>query len=131
MPACERCWREAGANPYRYHELLKLRLCTPEQQAGEGTLCPVCRRQTVHMHVSVCMNQECCTHLPRHGNEKHRMGEFLLFMDGDKWCAVREGFVNLQESPAGFGDTIIQAIRDLEANEYSQAAASHEDGHIA
>ena len=35
------------------------------------------------------------------------------FRDGDQWCAVGPGFVNLQESPAGFGDTPIQARRAL------------------
>ncbi len=37
---------------------------------------------------------------PIHGGPDTR-----VFMDGDKWCAVRPDFVNLQESPAGFGDT--------------------------
>ena len=26
-----------------------------------------------------------------------------IYMDGDKWCAVKGDFENLQESPAGFG----------------------------
>lgn len=40
-----------------------------------------------------------------------------LFMDGDKWCATRKDFTNLQESPAGFGDTQEEAINNLKANE--------------
>ena len=35
---------------------------------------------------------------PKHGGPKTR-----VFLDGDAWCAVHPDFVNLQESPAGFG----------------------------
>lgn len=38
---------------------------------------------------------------------------FKIFRDGDKWCAVREDFTNLQESPAGFGATRSEAFKDL------------------
>lgn len=37
---------------------------------------------------------------PAHGGPATR-----VFKDGDKFCAVDPDFVNLQESPAGFGDT--------------------------
>lgn len=37
----------------------------------------------------------------------------LLSKDGDQWCATRENFVDLQESPAGFGDTALEAISVL------------------
>ena len=33
--------------------------------------------------------------------------------DGGSWCATKEGFVNLQESEAGFGDTPNDAVDDL------------------
>ncbi len=36
-----------------------------------------------------------------------------LFKDGDSWCATRDDFANLQESPAGFGDTALEAISQL------------------
>lgn len=36
-----------------------------------------------------------------------------IFKDGDKWCATRLDFVNIQESPIGFGDTIIEAMANL------------------
>lgn len=45
---------------------------------------------------------------PIHGGPKVR-----IFMDGDQWCAVRPDFVNLQESPAGFGSTREAAISGL------------------
>ena len=36
-----------------------------------------------------------------------------LFMDGNMWCATRKDFVNLQESPAGFGETCAKAMSAL------------------
>lgn len=35
------------------------------------------------------------------------------FKDGNAWCAVWPDFVNLQESPAAFGDTEKEAIEAL------------------
>ena len=37
-----------------------------------------------------------------------------IFMDGDSICATKKDFINLQESPAGFGDTKAEAIAELE-----------------
>jgi hypothetical protein len=34
-------------------------------------------------------------------------------LDGDAWCATGAGFVNLQESPAGFGATPREAVKAL------------------
>jgi hypothetical protein len=36
-----------------------------------------------------------------------------LKKDGDSWCATGPGFENLQESPAGFGDTKLEAMASL------------------
>lgn len=36
-----------------------------------------------------------------------------LYMDGNAWCATRNDFENLQESPAGFGDTAREALTAL------------------
>jgi hypothetical protein len=36
-----------------------------------------------------------------------------LFMDEDKWCATRKDFVDIQESPAGFGSTALEALANL------------------
>jgi len=36
-----------------------------------------------------------------------------LFMDGNQWCATDRHFADLQQSPAGFGDTALEAIADL------------------
>lgn len=39
------------------------------------------------------------------------------FMDDGLWCAVRHDFINLVESPAGFGNTKEEALNDLIENE--------------
>jgi len=57
MATCEKCWREAGGNPYRYEELISTRPpCTPEESAGpDAGRCPVCGRMTLHQHCGDCM----------------------------------------------------------------------------
>ena len=42
---------------------------------------------------------------------------FVLVRDGTKWSAVRPNSVNLQESPAGFGDTPDEAMNALVRDE--------------
>ena len=37
----------------------------------------------------------------------------LLSVDGNQQCATRKDFVCLAESPAGFGDTCLEAMADL------------------
>lgn len=39
--------------------------------------------------------------------------EIDVKLDGDQWCATDAGFVNLQESPAGFGKTPREAVEEL------------------
>lgn len=40
--------------------------------------------------------------------------EIRVFKDGNAWCAVRrEGFTNIQECTAGFGDTPHEAVKKL------------------
>ena len=42
------------------------------------------------------------------------MKEYHIFMDGPYlWCAVNEQFINIQESPAGFGLTPEVALSEL------------------
>ena len=38
---------------------------------------------------------------------------YKIFMDGKSWCATGDGFVNIQESLAGFGDSPLEAIGAL------------------
>lgn len=39
-----------------------------------------------------------------------------FFQDGNKTCAVHGDFINLQESPAGFGDNFEEALAELKKN---------------
>jgi hypothetical protein len=41
------------------------------------------------------------------------MAEYTIKKDGGSWCATSDTFINLQESPAGFGDTPVNALRAL------------------
>ena len=36
-----------------------------------------------------------------------------IFLDGNAWCATRNDFINLQESPAGFGHNALEALAAL------------------
>lgn len=38
---------------------------------------------------------------------------FCFFREGNQWCCVRGDFINLQESSAGFGDTMGQAMANF------------------
>jgi hypothetical protein len=38
---------------------------------------------------------------------------FILFQDGNAWCAAPPGFRNYSEDPSGWGDTPAQAVQDL------------------
>lgn len=40
----------------------------------------------------------------------------VIERDGDNWCAHKSDFINLQESPAGFGDSKLQAMAELAKN---------------
>jgi len=56
---------------------------------------------------------------PNHGGPKE--GDPIIFEDGftpegrQMWCAVMPGFINLQESPAGFSGNPAEAVRLLRA----------------
>lgn len=41
---------------------------------------------------------------------KYLEGRIRLFRDGDAWCVTATDFINLQETPAGFGDTALEAL---------------------
>lgn len=54
-------------------------------------------------------------------SEKSRPGSGVpahaacFFKDGSAWCCVRGDFINLQESPAGFGADMAEALDALAA----------------
>lgn len=45
-----------------------------------------------------------------------RSNQIRFVRDGNQWCAFMPGFVNLQESRAGFGDTQAQAEAALKGD---------------
>lgn len=67
----------------------------------------------------------CC---PQHGGPK--ADEPIIFQDGltdegrPMWCAVMPGFINLQESEAGFSGHPVTAVKNLRAA-IAKAGASH------
>lgn len=69
-----------------------------------------------------CFGHAC----PDHDGPKE--GDPIIFEDGttpegrQMWCAVMPGFVNLQESPAGFSGDPVKAVANLRA-EIAKAAA--------
>ena len=69
MASCEKCWNDAytrtHTNPMKgqaghYQDLINERKenqCTPEQQAGpDATICPSCKRITMHQYAKICTN---------------------------------------------------------------------------
>lgn len=66
--------------------------------------------------------------MKKHATEKSRIEAiaataskvYSVQMDGDHWCATGDGFINLQESIAGFGKTPDQAVVQLRIAEVEQ-----------
>lgn len=55
-----------------------------------------------------------------------------FFKDGSKWCAVHGDFINLQESPHGFGDTFEEALGSLQRDlSPPEPDTCHECGELA
>lgn len=69
MSSCEKCWRDAGGDPDKYHHLITIRtgdrVCTPEEQAGgkDAGWCDICNRQTIHLYTKKCTNFRSDEHL--------------------------------------------------------------------
>jgi len=62
----------------------------------------------------------------RHGNYHTCYGNVEVVGDGDALCAHFDDFVNLQESPAGFGHSDAEAIAELARDVRRQLAAETE-----
>lgn len=88
-----------------------------------GVECPSCKGG--HFVTKMEIESNCCWYCGgsiknRKGNEdmeseysEPKPQEYRLFMDGNVWCAVCGDFVDLQNSPAGFGDTPTEALQNL------------------
>ena len=46
-----------------------------------------------------------------------------FFLDGNQWCCVFGDFINLQESPAGFGDSFETAMASLQEQNAERIAS--------
>lgn len=81
--------------------------------------CPRCGYRTFdYGGMWACVNYRCASS-PEHivcnaGPEPAWWNtDIQVTLDGDSWCAVGAGFLNIQESPCGFGDTPDLAVRNL------------------
>lgn len=80
--------------------------------------CPVCGSRTVEYPSKAwrCLNGACINYQLTLDLRKDIFWwntDINVCLDGDQWCANRDGFINLQESLAGFGDTPQQAVDAL------------------
>jgi len=60
-----------------------------------------------------CMHNQQLTDVVQSGVPAHAA---CFFKDGEAWCCVRGDFINLQESPAGFGSDMEEALNALSAD---------------
>ena len=49
--------------------------------------------------------------------QKQQPQAITIQMDGDHFQAIFQDFVNLMESPSGFGKTILEALEDLKSQD--------------
>lgn len=82
--------------------------------------CPECGHRTTDYGGSIVCVDDCCM---RSANRQcvHSIrpepdwwnSNINVQKDGNMWCAFYDGFINLQESIAGFGKTPTEAVKDL------------------
>lgn len=85
----------------------------------EGSLwapdCSTCANQTKPMSCSECEGCYDSDGYPGYAPGIKRIDyDYAVFKDGDQWCAVKRGFVNVQESPCAFAATPAAALMRLE-----------------
>jgi hypothetical protein len=109
MSSCEKCWRDAGGDAEKYHQLVKERnaagmQCTPEEQAGGeyATACPSCGRKTVHMHSGQCMNQE-CQREPMSIDDEHVPSDAVMIEPQPMWIRPASGGTEVWHGYCGSG----------------------------
>lgn len=81
--------------------------------------CPACGARTYdHGGNWACVDPR-CDHSPERlvvHNESRPdwwIAGIRVYLDGDAWCAVAPGFLDIQSSPAGFGATPREAVEAL------------------
>jgi hypothetical protein len=83
--------------------------------------CPTCGSITSEYGGGYSCHNEYCVHSAYNftcdaGPKPDWWGtDILVYLDGDAWCAVGDGFQNIQESPVGFGSTPNEAVEKLRA----------------
>jgi hypothetical protein len=82
--------------------------------------CPECGNRTTDCGGSIVCIDDYCKHSsnrqcvsPIKPEPSWWNSDINVQKDGDMWCAFRDGFINLQESEAAFGDTPEQAVQYL------------------
>ena len=110
IKTCDACGVEDSGHNFRHGCVLKLERAAldwhnaPVADASiRRDLCDTCQYK-----VSIAINEAMGGSAP-----SIPTNAICLFMDGNKTCAVFGDFVNLQESPAGFGDNFEEAIEAL------------------
>ncbi len=85
--------------------------------------CPTCGKRTFNYGGGWrCLGLQC---VHNESNPASGMGprpawwdrDVCFDRDGDMWMASRPGFINIQESDCGFGETTADAARDLLSSE--------------
>ena len=81
--------------------------------------CPECGSRTTNYGGSIVCVDWYCKHTtnrqcinPINPQPSWWNSEMNVQKDGDQWCAFKDGFINLQESEAGFGNSPSLAIAD-------------------
>lgn len=72
----------------------------------EALACGVDLEQVMRLAVKWRCDDEDALIYAKHAGAK-------LFKDGNRWCATKGNFIDLQNSPAGFGSTALEALAGL------------------
>lgn len=83
--------------------------------------CPECGSRTTDYGGAIICISDYCRHSSNkavvygiHPEPKWWNSNINVQKDGDSWCAFYDGFINLQESEAAFGDSPKSAVEALE-----------------
>jgi hypothetical protein len=112
---------DTGKAKWRHDEIVDWH---PNRAAARWLLgpCPKCGSITSNYGSAYsCHNQYCPNSASQFACGPEKTPDWWrtqvnVFLDGDAWCATLDGFINLQESVAGFGSTPRAAVENLLEN---------------
>jgi len=114
---------ETGADTWKHGDRVSLHDCFPgrlwvPQPFGRCLgPCATCGSRTVDYGGGwACISPNCPSGIENKGQHETPPWwncHINVYRDGDAWCAVGPGFMNLQESPAGFGRSPGEAVSVL------------------